>query len=1070
MSTAKALISARPWTDSGAIKGLFSAASAAKSALGGQPVRVLPEQLARLGPTGDRQQSIRIEIGEFNRPVDHGSAVQHEEDLGRHDIDMWGIPEGQVNVDLTGLAILLGGKPIEPIEVEKGPRGSFRVFIPSFDAPVDVELMIPSLDAVGSIPFTVPPVRDWTIHLVHHSHFDIGYTDPQSVVLAQQRSFLDSALDLLRSTEDDPEETRFRWVVESIFNFEDWAATRPPHIVDEFVDYVRRGRAEISALPYNLHTDTCSTDELHELLRAGREIAERYGIKLLSAMQTDVPGTVGGLPDALAENGVKYLSVAHNWAGRSTPQVNGGQLLPRLFRWAGPSGESVLVWLTDSPHGLAYMEGPLLGFHHGYSRVEDNLPIYLTSLATNPYPFPPGVFGWHGTAQAVDREPYPWDIVHLRTQGYVGDNAPARLMASNIAKEWNSTWTSPKIVVSTNTKFFEDAAERLDGQIKTYEGDWGDWWVEGVGSAAYPMALVREAQARVTDAQTVAGIRAIVSGAPIPGDAAESASVYRTISMFNEHTWGSGNSWRYADHGFDSGEVQWQWKVAHAIQSQQQAGQYLERASAYLGGDVGVGAGATASYYVVNTTALRRDTTARFFVRESTVPFGTDFVVRDGRSGERLPVAEERQWNHEHRESGRFVTVSVPSVPSVGLVRLDLFTGAVIIEEAEASVERDVTEIQNSLMLENEHLRVRVNLRSASISSIVEVATGREVLNTDSLFGGNEYIYDLYTSAGGFNHQSNKTSTSDELELLGDRRRARPAALISRVSDAVEERLVYEYPAPGVDSVRVTLRLRHGEPFLIVENRIAKPPTDKKESAFFAFPFAGNEPTVRYEISGGVTGDGLDHVPGAPQHMRAVRNWVTVESDAGSIAWVTKDAPLVERGTIALPYAPFPASTSPYEPGTIISWLHNNVWDTNFPVQQGFETTFAFAIGVTGSVPASTEAIALATTAALVSPVVVVQATGGPNATAPAERSLLSLDDARVKLVSVQSLDERRILVRLQSFANESVTVALSADFLVSSAAAATFLGEERGAVPIEDGLVSVTIPRLSVSAVILYI
>ncbi|PJJ71350.1 glycosyl hydrolase family 38 [Diaminobutyricimonas aerilata] len=1057
MSTVPALIAARPWTDSGAIAGLFDAAAAASARLGGTPVRVLPEQLVRRASTGERQQSIRLEIGEFERRVDHGSAVQHDEDVAfRHAREK---SSAVVSVDLTGLELRVDGVAV-PIEVADGPRGAVRVFVPAVEAVTAVELLIPSLGPATTIPFTLSPVRDWTIHVVHHSHFDIGYTDPQAVVLAQQRSFLDSALELLRSTEDAPEETRFRWVVESIFTFEDWAATRPARLVEEFVDYVRRGRAELTALPYNLHTDTCSTDELHELMRTGREIADRYGIRLRAAMQTDVPGTVAGLPDALAENGVEFLAVAHNWAGRSMPQTNGGQLLPRLFRWTAPSGRSVLVWLTDSPHGMAYMEGPLLGFHSGYDDVVDNLPIYLSSLANNPYPFPPGVFGWHGTAQAVDREPYPWNIVHVRTQGFVGDNAPARLQASAIAEQWNATWESPKLRISTNAEFFDDALERYEGEIQSYQGDWGDWWVEGVGSAAYPMTLVRDAQARVTDAQTMAAIRCAVSGEPLPGDAAERREVYRVISMFNEHTWGAGNSWRQSDHGFDSGEVQWQWKVAHAIRAQQDAGQYLERAGAFLAADLGTAEDAVASFYAVNTSGVERDATVRFFVRESTLPFDTGFAIEDGRTGERLPFEIEAQSNHRHRESGRFVSVRVPGLPPVGFVRLDLR----LADEVAAAA---ATGASDPLVIENEHLRVRVDLSRSVIASIVELATGRELLNGDSLFGGNEYIYDLYTSAGGFNHQSNKTSTSAELELLGDRQRARPAALIARESDALEERLVYEFPAKGVEWVRVTLRLRRGEPALLVENRVAKPTTTEKESAFFAFPFSGSDPVVRYEVSGGVTGDGIEHVPGAPQHMRAVRDWVTVESAEGSVAWVTRDAPLVERGTIALPYAPFPASTSPVEPGTILSWLHNNVWDTNFPVQQGFETTFSYAIGVADatSTGASAEQIAIATAATLVTPPVVVQANG--TGAAPAEWSLVSVDDPRIRLVGVQALDAERLLVRLQSFTDEHVEAAVRMRVPASAAAAATYFGDELDPLPMDDGVLAVPVPAFTAQALI---
>lgn len=1018
------------WTAESAIESLYSAGSVAVVTIAERVVRILPEQLLRQNAYGVRQQSIRVEIG--------GSSA------GDH-------------LDASSVLVRMGGQVVEDVELAQGPSGCVRLFIPAVSERSKIELTLLDLDTDWAIEFELNPVREWAIHVVHHSHLDIGYTDPQCVVLASQRSYLDSALELIRSTSDWPSETRFRWVVESLEVFNAWAKMRPQHVVDEFIQYVKEGRIELTAMPYNLHTETCSTDELHELMKMVCDVRERYGVEISTAMQTDVPGCVAGLPDAFASAGVQYLSVAHNWAGRSMPQTNGGQLLPRLFRWASPAGNSVLVWMTDSPHGGAYMEGPFLGFHEGYEQVEERLPIYLESLISNPYPFPAAALGGHGDNTVVGREPYPWDVLHLRTQGYLGDNAPARLAASKIAQEWNDTWLFPKLLISTNAEFFADAEQRLAGQIRTYEGDWGDWWVDGIGSAAHPQALVREAQARVAQTQTIASIQHVLGETPMPGADDEWSEIYRTISLFNEHTWGSSNSWLTSDHGNDSGQLQWQWKAAHAIRAHELADQFAERTSSYLGLELGRGDGAEASFYVVNTEGYERDATARLFVRESTVSFGTGFCIRDARTGESLPYALEDQQNPVHRDSGRFVSVRLSALPPVGFVRLDL----VIDESAVTPLNID----GDPLVMQNEFLRVTVDLARSCISSILELSSGRELINGESLFGGNEYIYDTYASAGGFNHQSNKLSSSASLELLGARTRARPSALIERANDAIEQRLTYEFAAAGVDWVRVTLRLPHGDPVLLVENRLAKPITRSKESAYFAFPFTGKDPAIRYEVSGSVSGDGLDHVPGAPQHMRAIRHWVTVESDEGALAWVTKDAPLVQRGSIALPYAPFHASTSPNEPGTIISWLHNNLWDTNFPIEQGFEATFSYAIGI-GLGDDSVAATAMRTTAALVNPPLVVRATGAVDPAAAAQRSFLSIDDARVRVGALVPV-EGGVLVRLQSFADEPLTVGLNVGFEFDLAHAATLLGVRREQLEVEGSTLAVSVPRLGTAAVL---
>ena len=137
-------------------------------------------------------------------------------------------------------------------------------------------------------------------------------------------------------------------------------------------------------MPFNLHTEACSTTELFELLRGARDVADAWGLPLVSAMQTDVPGAVGALPDALGEAGVRYLAVAHNWAGRSVPHLDGGQPVPRLFRWRGPAGHEVLVWRTDTPTGLAYAEGALVGFAESVDVVDDLLPAYLGGRRREP--------------------------------------------------------------------------------------------------------------------------------------------------------------------------------------------------------------------------------------------------------------------------------------------------------------------------------------------------------------------------------------------------------------------------------------------------------------------------------------------------------------------------------------------------------------------------------------------------------------------------------------------------------------------------------------------------------------
>ena len=1007
--TEPALISAQPWSHLEARAGLLDRAAVVTATIGDTRVRVVPEPL-QTERDGVPVQSVRLLFDDEAAAT--VGAVTLRDDQGDR---------------------VVGRSPAPDTT-------SVRLLVRRVDTPTEVTLALPYTGS-ETVSFTLLPQRPWSVHVVHHSHFDFGYTDPQTTVISSQRSYLDSAVELAAATREWPEASRFRWNVEALWAFADWERHRPAAAVEEFVRLVREGSIGLSAMPYNLHTDTCSTEELHELLREARRIRDRYGIDFTTAMQTDVPGQVAGLPDALHDVGVRYLAVAHNWAGRSMPHQNGALDLPRMFRWRTPAGNSVVVWMTDSPHGLAYMEGPMVGLTESYETAEAYLPAYLTALATRGYPFPPGVFGAHGE-DAEGRPGYPWDVLHLRTQGFMGDNGPARLHLSEVVRRWNETWTSPTLRVSTNEDFFAEAEARHGDDLTTVKGDWGDWWVEGVGSAAVPLALTREAQATVSDARSFSQAAAWLGHEAVPTERADADAAYDAISMFNEHTWGASNSWTHGDEGYDSGERQWQWKVAQALTAHQRGRDFEEHALVYLAGAVSAPTDALTSIVVANASGATRTGVVRFLLKESSVPLDAHVVLRDGRDGRELATVEAPQSNVLHRESGRWVSAQLVDVPAFGFVRLDVLPASVAPEPPRRH-DTLGTPLSELFTLENEYLRVTVDPQTSTISSVVERATGREIVEQHAPAGFNAYVYDEYGSSGnGVNHLANKLWSTDRLELLASRTTGGPAVLVERVSDAVEERLVYRFAAAGVDAVTVTLRLRLGEPRLRIANRLEKPVTRTKESAFFAFPFAADEPVVRYEVSGGVTGDGLPHVPGAPQHMRAIRNWVSLEDRGDAVVWVTKDAPLVHPGTISLPYAPFPASTSPSRSATVYSWLHNNVWDTNFPIEQGFTATFEYAVGVRASSGQAVEAVALQTTADLVRPLAAVPASG-PRGDGQASAELLALDDDRVRLVSVVAdADDRQSVVRLQSVVDEPVSLHMHVGIDVVAAERTTYLGD----------------------------
>ena len=950
----------------------------------------------------------------------------------------------------SGSALTQGG--------EAAPNGSYRVFIPEVTAEQQVVVSFEKSSDI-KLDLSVKPQRHWTIHLVHHTHLDIGYTDPQGRVLAEHLAFLDSCLDLMNRTDSWPDDAKFRWSVEALWSFDEWTKVRSKEKIDEFIKRVKEGRIELTAMPYNLHSETCSTDELHELLRLARDVSKQYGIEIPAAMQTDVPGAVVGLTDVLAANKVKYLSVAHNWAGRSVPHLVGGQDQPRLFRWVGPSGKGVLVWVTDTPHGLAYMEGPMIGFNDGYEWVDDLLPAYLQSHAEHPYPYPGGVFGWAVDNAEIHRKPYPWDILHLRIQGQFADNAPPRYIMAETVKRWNESWAYPKLRLSTNKDFFEEAEQRLGNQIQTIEGDWTDWWVEGVGSGARPNAMVRNAQINAADAQTVGALASFYGSVEGPEITKGSEIVYGNASLFDEHTWGAANPWTIGDEGMDSGDQQWHWKYAKALAADDEGEVLLDRACSHLGDVLSTAPGALASFYISNTAIWKRSDEVMVFLPESRVPLETPIKVIDSRNKKELSFYESGQINPKHRNAGRFIHIAINEAPAIGVVRVDILEGS--------KSKESKGELKNELVLENEFLKVTLDPKTSSVSSIYSKSLKKEIVRQDSVVGFNGYIYDEYASAGGFNHQSGRMEGNVGLDLLATRSLTRPGVVIDSGTNYVKEWVTIESQAPGSSWIRATYSLNKNADRLDINNRIFKEATMTKESGYFAFPFALENPITRVELSGGMSGSDLPLVPGSALHMRAARRWVSFEDKEISVALAIQDAPLIQLGGVALPYAPFPPTMGDPEPATVYSWAYNNIWDTNFPGQQGFEMNFRYSVGASkttgsGSGPALGARVAVGQSRRLRSSM----ATGSGNQIFE-EDTLLNVNDSRVRVIGLTSPKKGFVLVRLQSFAEEKLTIKLNVHKKLTNPILSTLLGEEISPLSVNNGVVEVAMDKIGVAGVL---
>jgi hypothetical protein len=406
-----------------------------------------------------------------------------------------------------------------------------HLVVPAVAAPTEIPLTLTVDGRPVATGYTVEPVRRLELHLLHHTHLDIGYTHHQDEVERMHWRHLEDALRFGAASDTFPPEARFVWHPEGTWAVESYLATHGPAERERLLDGIRRGWIHLDALFANLLTGITTDEGLRHALDAGQRLATLTSVPIRSAMISDIPGFAWGLVPALAEGGVRYLSLGPNQGHRI------GSFLStwgdRPFWWEGPDGQGrVLTWV----HGAGYS-----WFHTGlgYERIstileEENVFRYLDQLTAGDYPY---------------------DLAALR-YNIGSDNGPPDSTLSRAVRAWNARYASPRLAISSVSGLFAEFERRYGDRLPVVRGDLTGYWEDGAASSARETALLRRTAETLAQTERLAALR----GVPLP--AVTLAEAWRQVLLFYEHTWGSWNS--VSEPGAALTRESWAWKAARA--------------------------------------------------------------------------------------------------------------------------------------------------------------------------------------------------------------------------------------------------------------------------------------------------------------------------------------------------------------------------------------------------------------------------------------------------------------------------------------------------------------------------
>ncbi|MFV8346998.1 glycoside hydrolase [Flavobacterium sp. ZB4P13] len=411
----------------------------------------------------------------------------------------------------------------------------------NFDIPVNAVKKVDSVQFFASSGgktlvnkfIRLKPVVYRELNFIHHSHTDIGYSHLQPEVLRIHLKNIDDALEMIEKTKKFPAEAKFKWNIESLWAVENYLKQASPTQKERFVTVVKEGSICLSALYANILTGMSQPEEMFHYTDYAEQLRKEFGLKINSAMISDIPGFAWTTVTALSKGGVKYFSSGPNFMGNDHPYL--GDRVGHFVKawgdkpvwWVSPSGEEkVLFWAGAK--GYSSWHGTAVG--QVFERGPKKIAAYLNELT---------------------EKNYPYEMVQWR-YNVVADNGPIDTGISDFVKQWNEKYASPKIVLNTTDKLFETFEQKHGAQIATVKGDITPYWEDGAISTAFEEGKNRVNSLRLQQLTTLYSMLN-----PKQFSKQKFYEAWTNIILFHEHTWGAHNSTTQPDIPF----VTEQWRI-----------------------------------------------------------------------------------------------------------------------------------------------------------------------------------------------------------------------------------------------------------------------------------------------------------------------------------------------------------------------------------------------------------------------------------------------------------------------------------------------------------------------------
>jgi len=786
-----------------------------------------------------------------------------------------------MSADTGKIVFSSGGKELLKADLRKG-NNRFLLTFPAVKKSGKVNIAAKIGDkAAEKYSFTLVPPKKWQIYFVQHSHTDIGYTRPQSEILAEHMRYIDYALDYCDQTDNLPDDAKFRWTCESAWVTREYLRSRPSSQIKRLIKRIEEGRIEVMGMYSNM-AEISDENLMYDFLQPLKEF-NKHGIPVKTAMQNDVNGIAWCMPDYFKNTGVRYLIMGINMTRSILPFDK-----PTAFWWEAPSGARLLAFRADH-----YMTGNNFGIESKAIRPENML--------------------WH--LADLDDRGYPFDRIGIQYSGYRTDNAPPSTAACELVKQWNEKYEYPKLRLATAGEFMEYVEKNYADKLPVHRNAWLDWWTDGYGSTSRETAEVRKVQ---NLKQVDEGLFTMVS--MMGGELSESLEenmdhISENAIFFDEHTCGADES---ISHPYSENSTkQWLQKGAYAWEALKKVTLLNEEALARF--QPFLKKAAHPVIYVINSMGWTRSGDIKIFIDNEVIPVENKVKIIDISTGKEVAAQILTR-----RREGAWWIIEVSDIPAMGYKAL----------KVEVSTEPAPSVNPSSAgILENRFYKLVVDKSTGSVSSLFDKDLNRELIDHENQYQIGQPVRE--TSVKRDTPPFNRTTPVNVKVENGENGSVWESVRITSDLDGFEKGTEGS-PKGIITEIRLYKNVKKVE-FKFMANKLIL--TDP-EALYVAFPFSLSESRIVFETIGGTLTQG-QQLPGSSSDWNVAQNFVSVRGKAGQIIVVSDEIPLWHFSDFNMgKFERYPKKGKPW----LYSWVMNNYWFTNFRAYQEGAFSWSYQI------------------------------------------------------------------------------------------------------------------------------